>query len=684
MMQDVLEYLERGWSLIPIDRNSKLPKIKWAQYQKKQASIDEIKSWGDCNLGIVCGSISGVVVIDVDPKNGGDVKETLSKYHTNLVAITPSGGAHLYFKHPGVSVSNKVGVTPGVDIRGDGGYVVAPPSVTPKGEYRWVSLGELSDFPKSLLEPSNSEESESKNPEGWIANLLEYGAPSGKRNDSLAALTGFMASRDMPKDISLGFLKAWNLRNREPIPIKELERSIESVYSTISRKAPTRIDTQNDLPSVSGDNFKLMALEDYMNVFGDFPVDWIVPDWLPDKTIGLVVSPPGSYKTWLLIDLAVSCCTGKPFLGMYPVTKTGPVFLVQQEDFAGQTAKRISLIRKAKMKESLAKVSESGEEITFAVPERMPLYIHPDRKLRFEDKKAMQELEKAIDKIRPRIIILDPLYSVGGTEDYMAKIVEQMFVFKDFRDKYGCSFVIAHHTNKGQEEGRMRAWGSQFINAFLETGWQLFPKGDRSIKVKRHFKMSGNPDEVSLSFNIDDKESWTYEVHEGLIDGKATSKDHTENTKKAKPSFSDEEEEEEKEKQKDPNAVEFGIPLSKEEAIELSKNKRKKEKPQEEHGSVYTETDNIWLDIKASFNISKYRYSYRDYWWIVAQNPNGISVQNFAELLGMENSEAMRRLNALAIKDLLIRTVKTVNDKPVYFFKRAMSHEEADPLLGSK
>ncbi len=87
----------------------------------------------NANVAVATGSESGLVVIDLDVKNGVDGVDSLKALGPvpqTLTVRTGSGGLHLYYKHPGGTVSNsarKLG--PGIDVRGDGGYVIAPPSV---------------------------------------------------------------------------------------------------------------------------------------------------------------------------------------------------------------------------------------------------------------------------------------------------------------------------------------------------------------------------------------------------------------------------------------------------------------------------------------------------------------------------------------------------------------------------
>jgi hypothetical protein len=169
VVHDVIKsYVNRGLSIIPIetidpslhdpnrgkfDRN-KSPTIKWEQFQKRHASLQEIAQWGeDINVGIVTGEISGVVVVDVDGDEG-----RVSLTRLGPIPHTPTAksyrGHHHYFRHPGAWVTTKSGVLPGVDIRGDGGFIVASPSIHESGtQYEWeISFDEalLADLPDSI------------------------------------------------------------------------------------------------------------------------------------------------------------------------------------------------------------------------------------------------------------------------------------------------------------------------------------------------------------------------------------------------------------------------------------------------------------------------------------------------------------------------------------------------------
>jgi hypothetical protein len=117
--------------------------------------------WPNANVGVRTGAASGLVVLDIDPEHDGEASlHRLTDTHRPLpdgrVVRTGSGGRHLYFRHPGGLVRNDAGrrLGAGIDIRGDGGYVIAPPSRHRSGGVYTVAArgGELPDLPEWLLE----------------------------------------------------------------------------------------------------------------------------------------------------------------------------------------------------------------------------------------------------------------------------------------------------------------------------------------------------------------------------------------------------------------------------------------------------------------------------------------------------------------------------------------------------
>lgn len=179
MVRAALDFAKRKWAVLPLygirdgvctcgrpgcGKPGKHPCIKSGTgHSKATTDPDQICSWWDrwpdANVGIATGAVSGLLVLDVDTHRGGDesLKVLLNGHPTNTpTAQTGGGGRHLYFAYPGRKTRNAVGFRPGLDIRGDAGIVVAPPSLHHSGRrYTWTSdpdLVALASAPLWLME----------------------------------------------------------------------------------------------------------------------------------------------------------------------------------------------------------------------------------------------------------------------------------------------------------------------------------------------------------------------------------------------------------------------------------------------------------------------------------------------------------------------------------------------------
>ncbi|MGE0305044.1 MAG: bifunctional DNA primase/polymerase [Acidimicrobiia bacterium] len=172
-----LSYAAQGWAVFPCHTSNggncschaadcsspgKHPRVAGGLLAAS-TDLARVTKWWErspaSNIGVRTGVESGLVVLDIDPRHGGSRSiKALVDAHGDLSTVprvrTGSGGWHLVFAHPGEPVRNSAGrLGPGLDIRGDGGYVIAPPSVHSCGrEYRWeVDPKALPAMPDWLL-----------------------------------------------------------------------------------------------------------------------------------------------------------------------------------------------------------------------------------------------------------------------------------------------------------------------------------------------------------------------------------------------------------------------------------------------------------------------------------------------------------------------------------------------------
>ena len=248
IVDQVIKYHRAGIGVIPLKPRGKTPIIeKWDIYQKRRPTEQEILAWWKehptANIGIITGLVSGIVVLDTD---GEEALEALKGRYIPTTAVSKTGkGFHYIFRHPGGhGLANWAKKIPGCDFRGDGGYIVAPPSVHPSGAvYEWVveleSKDDLAEAPSWLIEicgAKNIVKAESPDdPDAWYVKAMK-GVGEGERNDTAAKLAGRYLAMGMTTAETEAIISHWNAKNKPPIPTEELIRTINS----IARREHTR------------------------------------------------------------------------------------------------------------------------------------------------------------------------------------------------------------------------------------------------------------------------------------------------------------------------------------------------------------------------------------------------------------------------------------------------------------
>jgi len=236
-------YLARGWSLLPLRSQDKRPLVAWEPLQSSHPSAEQVADWfgrwPDANIGIVTGEISNLIVLDIDPKHGGDasldrLERQFGQLPATIEVTTGGGGHHFYFAHPGGLIRSRTGLAQGVDLRGDGGYIVAPPSIHPSGHpYLWA-VGHspedvaLAALPRWILLESGGIRVR-RTPSDW-RRLAREGVPEGQRNSSIAALTGHLLRHQVDPEVVLELLLSWNrMRCRPPLQDAEVAQVVSNI-----------------------------------------------------------------------------------------------------------------------------------------------------------------------------------------------------------------------------------------------------------------------------------------------------------------------------------------------------------------------------------------------------------------------------------------------------------------------
>ena len=196
LLDAAIEAAKLGWPTFKLGYMQKIPLPGSNGFKDATTDIGTLVDWFNdnrWNIGLATGGQAGLVVVDIDTKNGGDDSiESLQGEHGLLpdtATVKTGSGWHLYYKAPdGVDIPPSAGnLGYGIDIRGTGGYVVYPPSIHPNGQrYQWINDIGVSPAPSWLVEKTLSKD---KKPTGdlYFGNVI----PMGQRNQIATRIAGY-------------------------------------------------------------------------------------------------------------------------------------------------------------------------------------------------------------------------------------------------------------------------------------------------------------------------------------------------------------------------------------------------------------------------------------------------------------------------------------------------------------
>ena len=320
----------------------KVPMIGWKEYQIRQPTEAEVREWFDkwlsANIGIVTGKISNVIVFDLDSEHAVQYAERQGGF-PETVKVKTGKGYHLYMQYPGFEIRNSVNKSLDIDIRADGGYVAAPPSIHGSGrQYKWEEglsifkkdpapcMHWMRDYLKSIAEGSSvSKQSKEKAPkpsntvdmvskqtaEGDYADILSNGAVEGMRNHTATKLAGHLFAKGISGNEIWSMLKMWNAgKNRPPLDESELHRTFNSVKNLESKNKKKEIEVVQFLDTVD----KVAAEYDQQYVRVSFSADLLknmeakMNGGLVGGRLSVLGGIPSSGKTSLTNNIADNIC----------------------------------------------------------------------------------------------------------------------------------------------------------------------------------------------------------------------------------------------------------------------------------------------------------------------------------------------------------------------------------------
>jgi len=468
MLDEALRLASLGYRVFPLAPLSKQPLAGSRGVLDATSDAETIRAWWaehpDANIGVACGS--GLLALDVDP---GAVEaygvESVADLELDWIgrprSRTPRGGFHLFMRAPeGVALRNSAGrLGAGLDLKTDGGYVVAPPSHVVDqakgidGLYEWVeplecSPDELPDCPAWLVERLREIERDRAG-NGHIAVGDGEAIPEGRRNDALASIAGHLRRIGLdPPAIAAALHQVNAERCRPPLEAREVER----IAASIGRYEP-----RVDLAGASGVDLTAflspptqapsIALDPQPVSVGELVKAHpllrppVIHDLLREGETMNVIASPKTGKSWLTLDLAIAVATGRPWLGRY-ATEPGDVLIIDNELHRETSAHRIPKVAETRG----VAMREIGDRIFVDNVRGRLLSIN-----------GLAVYSDALEPGRFKVVILDAFYRfmpVGGDENDNGTMANIYNAIDRLAERLGCCFVLIHHSTKGNQSGK--------------------------------------------------------------------------------------------------------------------------------------------------------------------------------------------------------------------------------------
>ncbi len=488
VIEEALRYEAMGFSVIPLGKIEKINQdrkkinypIEWKKFQSIRATIEEIKSWNYPNIGIITGEVSDLLVLDLDRYKetyDRELEQSLGLPITPTVR-TANDGLQLYFKRPkGISFRNDVCIGhkgSGIDIRAEGGMVIAPPSTTSYGEYVWEIdpfTTPLAEVPPNLLVLLKVKDEEIK-PKKQLNDLVGLKEGEG-RNNAMASFVGKTLLTMHPDNWAVeGWNEAKKLNDTfmPPLDKQELSKVFNSILkiewerrSNLPNKEQER--KVKHIPTNSISHSELISKK--------FPpMRYSIEPFFEIGTLNMISAPPNSWKSWQLFLDACHIALGTKVFGIF-ATEQANVMIVNEEDSERLVQDRLRLL----------KVTDPNIPIFYRIANGSKLTEE------FIDELIAEAKEKNIG-----VIMFDSLRAIHSADENNST---EMQVVLDLLKKIvreEITVIFTHHhrkktLGKGNDDAEATR-GSSAINAAISGHISLeeITREDGKFLVVRHLK----------------------------------------------------------------------------------------------------------------------------------------------------------------------------------------------------
>ncbi len=438
---EALRYWRSGLRPIPMKPHDKRPLIKWAEFQDRAPTLAEICQWwtqhAEARVGIITGQGTKLVVVDVDPRNGGTLDDLDVPPAPQV--LTPSGGFHLWFAHPEHPVASR-SIRRGVDIKGEGGIAIAPPSPN----YSWATpMQKLSPAPAWIFTQQAGPTAPLSEQRDQFIELFNESTLEGGRNTMATRLAGHLLRRGVAADAAVALLQPWAERCDPPFPQAELEEVIKNI-------------TLRDGKHKKRKRLTLHAPEDLPIVSVQFLIDALVPA----GTLTLLYGKDKLGKTLLAMEMVKAVQTGSALFGIFPAQQ-GSVIALFLDDPPGLVRERL--------------VDKMGLASTGV---RVATHLDADD----DPRNILADLADEAAIARPALIVVDALYVLldSGEQLMSADMKAIVRPLDRIAEETGAAVVLIHHPTKKNPGDPA---GSFVIRASAKSILGLKPSGEQGHRI---------------------------------------------------------------------------------------------------------------------------------------------------------------------------------------------------------
>jgi hypothetical protein len=228
------------------------------------------------------------------------------------------------------------------------------------------------------------------------------------------------------------------------------------------------------------------------------PRRWLIEGLWGRSAVGLIGGAAKSFKSWLALDMALSVATGTPALGTFKVLECGPVLVYLAEDALEVIRERVAgMARQRRL-----------------VLETIDLHVITASRLRLDTARDRARLLETVSRIRPRLLLLDPLVRLHSIDENDAREIAELLSFiRELERRFDLAVILVHHTRKnssGPQAGQ-NLRGSSDLHAFGDSNLYLRRTRDRLLLVMEH-RAASPPDPVYLELVTRDEDAVHLEV----------------------------------------------------------------------------------------------------------------------------------------------------------------------------